>query len=127
MVKSSVKGVKKPRAKKPKSIAAIKNDVRSRIRQQFTWYSPEFSKCKNDAKISYGLYQCSSCQTITKKIEIDHYPAVIRTDEKTKDISLDEYFDRVFCDIDGLRALCTNCHSQVTDEQRIERMEHRKK
>jgi len=115
---------KKTTKKKPKSELALKNDIRARIRRIYSWYGSNYIKAKNDAKISYGLYKCSVCNEITKKIEIDHDPAVIRPHEQTKDVSLDEYFDRVF---NGpVVAKCPSCHAETTQEQKDERMRHRK-
>lgn len=119
----------KKTSKSTKSEASIKGDIRSRIRLLFVWYGEEYKNTLNRCRVSRGFSNCEGCGRITKKIEVDHYPPVIRTNEKTKDISLDLYYLRVFCK-DGetkTRGLCPNCHSVVTSHQNFQRKEKAQK
>ena len=128
MVKSSVKGVRKQKPKKPKSEKALKNDIRARMRRLFCWYSPAYAEAKKRAQISYALFLCQTCGCATSKIELDHVNSVIPVDRSTSDVSLDEFYDRLFVkSADELIAKCQECHAKTTDTQRQERMEHRKK
>ncbi len=126
MVKSSVKGIKRKKPRKPKSEKAIKNEIRARMRQLFIWYSESFTLAKNKAKISYGLYQCESCGAMVKDIEIDHIDPVVPIDVKTSDLSLDEYYSNLFCDPENLQAICNNCHTTKTDLENKARLETKK-
>jgi len=110
---------RKPR--KPKSEKALKNDIRARIRQLFVWYGEGYKNTKKKAQISYDLFQCEICASITKKIKVDHVSPVIGVNEKTSEISLDEYFNRVFCDETNLQAICESCHDDKTQMENLER------
>lgn len=127
MVKSSVKGTKRKKPRKPKTEKAIRNYIRARMRQLFIWYSEAFKTCKNKSKISYGLFQCEACAAIVKDIAIDHIDPVVPIGTQTADLSLDDYFKNLFCEADNLQALCDNCHSTKTDLENKARLEFKKK
>jgi 5-methylcytosine-specific restriction endonuclease McrA len=82
---------------------------------------------KNDAKaaarIARNTYRCCSChKTVTNtEIQIDHIVPVV--DPVIGFKTWDDFIARLFVEIDGFRALCTDCHSQVTTKQREIRKE----
>lgn len=117
--------LKKPKSKKPKSEAFLRNDIRSRIRLLYTWYGQSFKECHARCRVSRTWYRCEGCGEFTRKLEVDHAPPVIRLNEETKDVSLEEYFKRVFCDSENVRGLCSSCHNTVTTFQRLKRKENK--
>jgi len=117
--------VKKP--KKPKSEKALKNDIRARMRQLFSWYSQPFKIVTKRAKVGVGLYQCEICASLTKKIQIDHVEPVVALDRETSSIPLDDYFDKLFCGVENLQAICPNCHDEKTKKENEIRVANRRK
>ena len=63
-------------------------------------------------------YTCDLCkgEFPAKDVEVDHINPVIPT---SGFVSWDETIERMFCEKDGLRVLCKECHKKVTQEERV--------
>ena len=77
---------------------------------------------KNDSKkaacLERNTYRCCSChKTVTNtEIQIDHVIPVV--DPVIGFTTWDDFINRLFVEIDGFRAVCTSCHSEITAKQR---------
>lgn len=63
-------------------------------------------------------YQCALCQgTFTStKMRVDHKQPVV--DPKKGWQSFDKFVERLFCEAEGLQAVCEPCHKIKTTEER---------
>ncbi len=77
---------------------------------------------KNDAKkaarLERNTYRCASCAKTFghTDIHIDHIIPVV--DPSKGFTTWDDFIARLFVEIDGFRAVCTSCHSEITAKQR---------
>ena len=71
------------------------------------------------------LYRCSKCKGLFPQanIDVNHIEAVVPT---TGFDSWDGVIERMFCEKDGLEALCKPCHKLVTKEENTTRKENKK-
>lgn len=71
------------------------------------------------------LYQCNRCRGLFPQanIDINHIEAVVPT---TGFDSWDGVIERMFCEKEGLEALCKSCHKEVTKEENTTRKENKK-
>lgn len=69
---------------------------------------------------------CSECSKVVPKkdAEVDHIVPVVPL---TGWDSFDGFIERLFCEKDGFRALCEECHSKITKEQNAIRRENKKR
>jgi len=100
--------------------------IRSALRRRTVYWKP-VSEVKKDARRDYKgenkrqkyEYQCTSCQNWfpDKEVEVDHkIPAgSLRSSDDLKG-----FVERLFCEKDGLRVLCKNCHQEITNNQDAE-------
>ena len=72
------------------------------------------------ARIARGVYQCSSCSKVVgpKDIKIDHINPVVPIEGFT---TWDDFISRLFCDENGLQAICKDCHKIKTDKENSSR------
>jgi 5-methylcytosine-specific restriction endonuclease McrA len=75
---------------------------------------------KATGKLSYR-YKCAGCGKAFKQkdVQVDHIFPVV--DPQKGFTNWDEYIDRMFCDVEHLQVLCTECHSVKTQNEREER------
>lgn len=66
------------------------------------------------------LYRCKSCNNLfpASGMEVNHKDPVIPIDGFK---SWDDVIQRLFCEKEGLEALCRDCHKKVTKEENAER------
>lgn len=99
----------------------IKNQLRSATRK----WAP-ISDCLAKARTKRGHYRCAGCKeevpaTIkvdgarVKNIFIDHDPPIVDTEEGFT--TWDDCIEGMFAELDGLQALCYDCHSRKTREE----------
>lgn len=62
-------------------------------------------------------YTCEICDAVVSKVEIDHdVPCGSTPGSKGAPASAtwDGFINRLFCSVDGLRAVCKPCHERIT-------------
>jgi hypothetical protein len=124
----------------PKFKAKIKAAI-NKLRRQW----PPIIAVKKAARVGPELFRCSGCGDLVyagardisyiqihhpearvDKIEIDHVSSVQPLDGR--ELTFDEYIDRVFCDESNLMALCkSGCHQSKSAVEASERAEYRRK
>lgn len=69
-------------------------------------------------------YLCNSChkEFPTKEVQVDHIHPIVNPDKGFT--SWDDVIDRLFCSVDGLQVLCTQCHKSKTAEENKTRKQH---
>lgn len=100
----------------------------SALRSASTRWDP-MHDCLKKARVSRGLYECASCgehvpPTIkkegerkrTKNIFADHIKPVVDPSKGFE--GYDEYIKRMFVEVEGFQALCGECHTKKTNEER---------
>lgn len=102
--------------KKQNRLTFVKGILR---RGSFHW------KARNEAlvlaRVERGGYLCAMCGGIFKRqqVEIDHILPVV--DPKYGFTTLDDYVERLYCDVEGFQIICSACHESKTrleDEMR---------
>ena len=58
------------------------------------------------------VYTCNSCFNNFKhrQVQVDHIKPVVSVGGSSKDMSIGEYADAVYCSMDNLQVLCKECH-----------------
>lgn len=119
--------------------ARYKSFVKGALRQASVKWGP-INEVKKDARVARGLYLCSMCQqhvpastrvirngrsVRVSNVHVDHISPVIDPSKgfETWDILI----ERLFCEKDGLRALCHACHDIVTNEEKAIAKERRQR
>ena len=66
------------------------------------------------------MYECAWCLELfpAKKMTVDHIVPVVPIDGHD---SFDEVIKRLYCEMEGLQALCKSCHKLKTDEENAAR------
>lgn len=72
------------------------------------------------------FYACVECkQEFDRKgVQIDHIHAVVDVTLGNGKPDFNELIARMFCDVDGLQILCTECHSKKSSYEREQRKQH---
>lgn len=125
------------KAKKPRKGAAPKTRnsgtltesafwsfIRSALRQKSRWWKP-VSECKQAARRVYKgpnkrqkyEYQCNHCKKwhAEKNINVDH---IIPAGTLTCANDLPGFVERLFCEVDNLQCLCSECHNIKTQNEK---------
>lgn len=99
--------------------------IRSALRQKSRWWKP-ITQCKMKARRPYKgpnkrqkfEYQCRYCEQWfpEKRVNVDHITPAgqLRTAN-----DLPGFVERLFCEIDGLQVLCSNCHDEKTKSEKL--------
>jgi 5-methylcytosine-specific restriction endonuclease McrA len=119
----------KPRVAKTRNAGTMSESafwsfIRSALRQKSRWWKP-ITQCKLNAKRPYKgplkrqkfEYQCNSCKKwfAEKNINVDH---IQPAGSLNCAADLPGFVERLFCEIDNLQVLCTNCHDVKTKNER---------
>jgi len=110
----------KTRNSKTMTESAFWSFIRSGLRQKSRWWKP-ITECKLKAKRVYKgpnkrqkfEYQCNTCKLwfAEKHINVDHIqPAGSLNCAQ----DLPGFVERLFCEIDNLQVLCSECHNAKT-------------
>ncbi len=103
--------------------------VKGALRAASARWGPRFA-CIKRANVSRGLYKCDLCGTIgpptlppkeggkrrITNIIADHIHPVI--DPATGFVDWDTLIERMFVEVDGFQAICHECHTIKTNEER---------
>lgn len=112
--------VVKPRNAGTMTESAFWSFIRSALRQKSRWWKP-ITQCKQNARRAYKgpnkrqkfEYQCKYCEQWfpEKRVNVDH---IIPAGTLRTAADLPGFVERLFCEIDGLQVLCSNCHDEKT-------------
>jgi hypothetical protein len=103
--------------------------IKSALRQKSRWWKPVSDTLKR-AHVSRGSYKCECCKQVVtasiivnnkrvKNIYVDHEPPVV--DPLTGFTTWDDFISRLFCEVDGLWAICYSCHKKKSFEERAQK------
>jgi len=125
MKKKSIKKAAKPRVPKTRNAGTMTESafwsfIRSGLRQKSRWWKP-ITMCKLNAKRIYKgpnkrqkfEYQCNECKQWfpDKIINVDH---IVPAGSLNCAADLPGFVERLFCELDNLQVLCTDCHDKKT-------------
>jgi 4-hydroxyphenylpyruvate dioxygenase-like putative hemolysin len=102
---------------------------------------------KDACKVAPALHKCAKCGSLNydgdseksfqkyveqfpqhkvnfRRIEIDHISPVVKITGWT---TWDNFFESLFCDEDGYRPLCRECHNHKTKNENSHRQSHKAK
>lgn len=98
--------------------------IRSALRQKSRWWKP-ISQAKANVKRPYKgplkrqkfEYQCNQCKKwyADKKINVDH---IIPAGSLNCADDLPGFVERLFCEVDKLQVLCSDCHNVKTQNEK---------
>jgi len=98
--------------------------IRSALRQKSRWWKP-IGQAKQAAKRKYKgpnkrqkfEYQCNQCKEYfpDKEINVDH---IIPAGTLRSANDLPGFVERLFCEVDNLQVLCSNCHNKKTQDEK---------
>ena len=99
--------------------------IRSALRQKSRWWKP-ITQCKQKARRPYKgpnkrqkfEYQCKYCEQWfpEKRVNVDH---ITPAGTLRSAADLPGFVERLFCEIDGLQVLCSNCHDEKTKLEKL--------
>lgn len=123
MAKAKPKKEKVPRTRASGTMteSAFWSWIRSALRQKSRWWKP-ISDVKKAARRPYNgdnkrqkfEYQCAICEDWfpDKQTEVDH---IVPAGSLKSSDDLKGFVERLFCEAEGLRVLCKDCHYQITN------------
>lgn len=116
--------VAKPRNAGTMTESAFWSFIRSALRQKSRWWKP-ITQCKMKSRRAYKgpnkrqkfEYQCKNCSKWfpDKKINVDH---IIPAGSLQCAADLPGFVERLFCEIDNLQVLCSDCHNKKTQHEK---------
>lgn len=114
----------KPRNAGTMTESAFWSFIRSALRQKSRWWKP-ITQCKMKSRRPYKgpnkrqkfEYQCKSCSKWfpDKKVNVDH---IIPAGSLQCAADLPGFVERLFCEIDNLQVLCSDCHNKKTQNEK---------
>lgn len=115
--------------KKKTNLPFNKSRLRSYIRREWL-----YSQLRRDAlaraRIERGIYQCEKCAALVgpKEIEVNHKIQVTPTQGLQSGSDWGILIERMlYCGPEGLEVLCSQCHKQITENERTERTKKKAK
>lgn len=118
--------------------ARYKSFIISALRSKSSRWKPK-QQCISEARVERGIYKCDLCGAIggatlpplkgkdkrRKNIIADHITPVI--DPTVGFVDWNTFIDRLFCERDGFQAVCWECHTSKTKEERDIATERKRK
>jgi len=114
----------KPRNAGTLTESAFWSLIRSALRQKSRWWKP-ITLAKQQAKREYKgpnkrqkfEYQCNICKQhfAEKDVDVDH---IIPAGSLSCAQDLPGFVERLFCEVEGLQVLCSDCHNKKTKEEK---------
>jgi len=95
------------------------------VLRRASYRNPQRTTVLREAKVGYNNYKCVACRNSgfgRRDISIDHVEPVVPT---TGWAGWDSFISRLFCGVEGLQALCKECHKAKTARERKERAKWR--
>lgn len=119
----------KPRNGGQWSEARYRSFIKSLLRKGTMKWGPKNEVLK-EARVTKGVYHCTVCESnvpVTKvingkrlrNVQVDHIEPVVNSEYGFD--TWDEYIERMFCEKENLRVVCSDCHDQLTASQRLKR------
>jgi 5-methylcytosine-specific restriction endonuclease McrA len=95
--------------------AQLRSFVIKTLRRASLFWGPR-NECLRKARVERGLYMCASCKACVskKELRVDHKITVIPLSGFD---SFDGIIRRLFCEEEGLQALCVRCHDIKTEQE----------
>ena len=126
-VRKPRKVVIKPRCSNTMTESSFWSFIRSALRQKSRWWKP-ITECKLNAKRLYKgpnkrqkfEYKCNECNLYfpDKMINVDH---IIPAGSLNCAADLPGFVERLFCEVDNLQVLCSQCHDLKTKTDKNEK------
>ena len=101
--------------------------IRSALRNKSRWWKP-ITQCRMSARRPYKgpnkrqkfEYQCNQCKNWfpDKQIAVDHK---IPAGSLNSGDDLKGFVERLFCEVEHLQCLCSNCHDIKTKDEKTSR------
>ena len=107
-----------------------KSFITSVLRGGYRRWPPKY-KCLENAFIDKRInesskrlskhYKCNKCKGIfpTSKVNVDHIKPIVNP--AIGFTSWDDFIDNLFCSIENLQVLCTDCHTLKTQKENKKR------
>ena len=99
--------------------------IRSALRNKSRWWKP-ITQCRMSSRRAYKgtnkrqkfEYQCNQCKNWfpDKEIAVDHK---IPAGSLNSGDDLKGFVERLFCEVDKLQVLCSDCHNFKTQNEKI--------
>ena len=133
--------VKKKRKPKTRTENKFRGAIVSYMRKSFAMYSPKYGEIRKRCRVEVPKpkkgggfckvpdvwHRCEQCGELTKKLDVDHKDPIIPIGMSYSDMTLDEIYNRLNCDINNLWGLCKDtCHHNKTMGERLEREKAKK-
>lgn len=130
--------LKKPRNGGQWTQARFNSFIVSALRGATRRWGPR-NECIKNARIARGVYRCESCgkegaatlppkegqKRRRKNIVADHIEPIV--DPAVGFVDWNTWIDRAFVEVDGFQALCYECHTKKSNEEKRIARERRKK
>jgi hypothetical protein len=73
--------------------------------------------------------KCPICDKYDARsyFDVDHHDPVIPINKSMKDLTIEEFIDRLWCEESNLKAICTECHDRKTKIEGNLRREYKKR
>jgi 5-methylcytosine-specific restriction endonuclease McrA len=124
--RTKIPRTKSPKSRNSKSMTESQfwSFIRSALRQKSRWWKP-ITECKMKSRRAYKgpnkrqrfEYQCNECKEWfpEKKINVDH---IVPAGSLNCAADLPGFVERLFCEIDNLQVLCSECHNVKTKNEK---------
>lgn len=115
--------------------ARYRQFINTALRRASMRWGP-INQARRNANVKRGYYKCSECKEIVtasvkddkgkrkNNVFVDHITPVV--DPVKGFVSWDDFIGKLFCELDNLQVLCTDCHNKKTEEERIIRKKNAK-
>lgn len=110
------------------SEARFQSFIKSLLRKGSQRWGP-INSTKKAAWVERGKYLCAGCQQVVpltvggkKNVFVDHIEPIIPVTGFT---TWDDCIERMFCEVENLQLLCSDCHSKKTAQEREERKKYK--
>ena len=101
--------------------------IRSALRNKSRWWKP-ITQCRMNSRRAYKgtnkrqkfEYQCNKCKNWfpDKQIAVDHK---VPAGSLNNGDDLKGFVERLFCEVEDLQCLCSNCHDIKTKDEKTSR------
>lgn len=115
--------------------ARYRSFIKGNLRRASMKWAP-ISQALGLARAKRGFYTCAGCKQLVpasakvgktrkKNVHVDHINPIIDPDVGW--VSWDSTIERMFCEVENLQVLCTECHDVKTNEEKEKAKERRAK